>query len=87
MTYNTRERILQIGVYEKVKLTHKEHKLLICLSSNNVARYEDILQELSITMNDLRRLKQRLLNDTKYQLNIQTVKEKGYRLMSEVYFK
>lgn len=86
MTYNTKEKILQIGVYEKVKLTHKEHKLLICLSSNNTAKYEDILKELAISMNDLRRLKQRLMIDTKCELKIRTVKSTGYRLMSEIYF-
>lgn len=86
MTYNTKERILQIGVYEKVKLTYKEHKLLICLSSNNTAKYEDVLKELAISMNDLRRLKQRLIIDTKRELIIMTVKNSGYRLLSEVYF-
>lgn len=87
MTYNTKERILKIGVYESVKLTYKEHKLLICLSSNNTAKYEDILKELAISINDLRRLKQRLMIDTKRELKIRTVKGAGYQLMSEVYFK
>lgn len=86
MTYDTKNRILQIGVYEKVKLSYREDKLLICLSSNNMMKYEDIQKELSISMNELRRLKQRLLEDTKQQLEIKTVSGVGYRLVSEIYF-
>ncbi len=86
MVYDTKNRILQIGVYEKVKLSYREDKLLVCLSSNEVERYEDILKELGISMNELRRLKKRLLEDTKYELEIKTVSGVGYRLVSEVYF-
>lgn len=86
MTYDTKNKVLQIGVYEKVKLSYREDKLLICLSSNNMMKYEDIQKELSISMNELRRLKQRLLEDTKQQLEIKTVSGVGYRLVSEIYF-
>ena len=86
MTYNTKNKILQIGVYERVKLTYREHKLLICLSDNNVTKYEDIERELGISMNDLRRLKQRLLEDTKHQIDIRTVSGIGYKLKNEIYF-
>lgn len=86
MTYNTKSKILQIGKFEKVKLTHREHKLLICLSNSNIARYEDILRDLGISMNDLRRLKKRLLDDTGHQVEIKTLTGVGYKLISEIYF-
>ena len=87
MTYDTKNKILQIGVYEKVKLSYREDRLLICLSNNNIAKYEDILKELGMSMNELRRLKQRLLEDTRHQVKIKTVSGVGYKLEDEIYFK
>ena len=86
MTYDTKNRILQIGVREKVKLTYREDKLLICLSSNNMMKYEDIQKELGISINNLRQLKRRLLKNTKHQLEIKTISKTGYRLVNEIYF-
>ena len=86
MTYDTKNRILQIGVYEKIKLSYREDKLFICLSSNEMERYEDILKELGISINNLRQLKRRLLKDTKHQLEIKTISKMGYKLVNEVYF-
>ncbi len=86
MTYDTKNKILQIGVYEKVKLSYREDRLLICLSNNNIAKYEDILKELGMSMNELRRLKQRFLEDTRYQVKIKTVSGVGYKLEDEIYF-
>jgi len=84
MTYETRNKRLKIGVYEEIKLTDREDKLLMCLSNNDVARYEDIMKKLGISMNELRRLKKRLVEDT--VLNIKTINGVGYRLEDEIYF-
>lgn len=85
MTYDKENKTLQTGVYEKVKLTHREHELLIYLLINSTAKYEDVLKELGISINNLRRLKQRLVKDTK--ISIRTITGVGYRLENEIYFK
>lgn len=88
MTYDTKERILHLGVYEKVHLTKREHEFLIALSSGEMTEYEEIEKYLKINCNVvLRNIKKRLIKKTKYQLKIQTLCMFGYRLKNEIYFK
>lgn len=84
MTYNIKNRVLQVGVYEKVKLSKKEHKLLICLSSRNIATYEEMTEYLKVSKTNLMVLKLRLLRKTK--LKIKVISRVGYRLEDEIYF-
>ncbi len=86
MTYDTRNRILQIGVHEEVELTNLEHKLLICLSSGETMSYPEIKQYLKIDYN-LSRLRRNLEVKTGFELKIKNVYKSGYRLESEIYFK
>jgi hypothetical protein len=82
VTYNCKNRVLQTGVYEKVKLNPTENKLLICLSSCNCRSYQELeeyIQKTNISriVNNLRR---------KSGLRIITRKNFGTRLEDEIYF-
>lgn len=88
MTYDTKERILHLGVHEKVHLTNNEHKFLITLSSGEMTEYKEIKKYLKVNCVDvLRSIKKRLVKKTKHQLKIQTLCKYGYRLENEIYFK
>ncbi len=87
MTYDTKRRILCTGVYEEVKLTKLEHKLLICLSSGNMMTYEEMMNYLRISKNRLKILKSKLSLKTKFQLKINAFCNIGYKLKNEIYFK
>lgn len=84
MTYDTKDKILHIGVYEKVKLTNLENKLLICLSSGNVATYEDMTKYLKVSKCKLKQLKGRIMRKG---LRVETARGVGFKLADEVYFK
>lgn len=86
MTYDTGKRILHTGVYEEVKLTKLEHKLLICLSSGNLATYEEMANYLKNSKDSLRVLKNKLILKTKFQIEIVVIQGEGYRLDNEIYF-
>ena len=86
MTYDTKERILHIGVYKKVKLTELQHKLLICLSLGNATDYEEIEKYLEVSKEALSALKIRLMQKTNYELKIKTINCTGYRLDNELFF-
>lgn len=86
MTYDTKRRILCTGVYEEVKLTKLEHKLLICLSSGNLATYEEMANYLKNSKDSLRVLKNKLILKTKFQIEIVVIQGEGYRLDNEIYF-
>lgn len=91
MTYDTKNRILHTGVYEKVKLTKLQHKLLVCLSSGNAVSIKEIAEYShgvfdKYTDYAIRRTIFKLRVKTKKQLKIKTVNKFGYRLESEIYF-
>lgn len=86
MTYNTRKKVLWIGVREKVKLTKKEHRLLISLANNQITTYREIMKYLDIERPSLPRIKNNLERKTKFELRIQVVRGRGYILENEIYF-
>lgn len=83
IVYDTKCKILRNESGRVVKLTYREYKLLICLSSGKVERYEEILKELSISMNELERLRKRFIVDT--GLDVKELDD-GYKLEGEIYF-
>lgn len=87
MTYDTRNRILQIGVHEEVKLTNLEHKFLICLSSGDVVSYEEMTKYLKCGKGSLSILKARLERKTKFELQIKVCFGRGYEIINDIYFK
>lgn len=88
MTYDTGKRILYIGNVKRMKLSKMEHKLLICLSSGNVATFDEIQGSLMLKDSSyVRVLILRLIEKVEYYLTIRTVTGVGYRLDSEIYFK
>lgn len=84
MTYDTKSKILHTGVYEKVKLTKLEHKLLICLSSGNLATYEEMTRYLHTSVSGILKLRSRLAYK---QLNVNVVRGLGFRIDNEIYFR
>lgn len=82
MTYYTREKILKVGEYKKIKLNKTENKLLICLSSNNVISHKEIENYTKIINVS------RLITDFKRKtgLKIKTRIGNGYILEDEIYF-
>ena len=91
MLYDTKKHELWLGVREKVDLTNKENKLLICLASGNVATYEEMSRYLygvynACTKNCVMVHSNRLIAKCKGQLKIKTVREVGYRLENEIFF-
>lgn len=88
MTYDTRKRILYIRDDKEMRLSKLEHKLLICLSSGNVATFDEIQKSLMLKDTSyVRVLILRLIEKVEYYLTIRTVTGVGYRLDSEIYFK
>ncbi len=90
--YDTKNKVLQLGVFEKVKLTDIEDKILICLSSGNVRNHEEISKYVyqrydEHSDNTIRTHMSKLRRKTNHDLKIKTVQGSGYRLMSEIYFR
>lgn len=93
MTYNCESRILQTGVFEKTKLTIKESKILICLSSGKIATHDEISRYVyglnksdKYTKNATAVGMAGLRNKTKKELIITAINDIGYKLENEIYF-
>lgn len=88
MTYDTGKRTLYVRDNKEIKLSRLEHKLLICLSSGNVATFDEIQKRLTLhDSNYVRVLICRLIEKTEFYLTIRTIVGVGYRLDSNIYFK
>lgn len=88
MTYDTGKRILYVRDDKEIKLSKLEHKLLICLSSGNVAKFDEIQKSLMLNSSSyIRVLICRLIEKTDFYLTIRTIVGVGYRLDTEIYFK
>ncbi len=88
MTYDTGKRILYVRADTGIKLSKLEHKLLICLSSENLTSFDEIQKRLELKdANYVRVLIFRLIEKTEYYLTIRTIAGAGYRLDTEIYFK
>lgn len=86
MVYYAEERKLHIGVYERVYLTELEHKLLICLSNNELVTHNEIKKYLNIKYRPSKLIYQ-LIEKSNYELHIENVHGRGYYLKDELYFK
>ena len=87
MTYNLKEKTLHTGVREKFKLNQNEHFLLICLSSGDIATYNEMSEYLYLSEKRLHALRLRLIEKTKNNLKIKIVRGIGFILENEIYFK
>lgn len=92
MTYDTKNKVLYTGVREKINITGIEHKILICLSSGDLRKYEEISQYIYETSDKYTKKNisihvSILRNKTKKQLKITAVRGRGFRLDNEIYFK
>lgn len=88
MVYDTGKRILYIRDDKEIKLSKLEHKLLICLSSGNVATLEEI--QKTLFLNDVSYIKVvvfRLIEKSEFYLTIRTVRGVGYRLKTEMFYR
>lgn len=86
MTYDTQNRILYTGVYEKVKLSPTEHQLFMCLSTGKLVTYDEICDRLEISRNYFRNLKQRFMDKLEYNVKIKSVRDTGMILEDEIYY-
>lgn len=86
MTYNTRKKILYIGVHEKVKLNKSEHRLLICLSNEEATSYRDMEKYIDVEYTSLNSVRKRLTRKTKNELHIKVIRGYGFILENEIYF-
>lgn len=91
MTYDIKNRILYMGVKEKVKLSKNQSKILICLSSGNATTYEEICKYLYSTYDKYtKKIVVKHIHfirfKTKNQLKVKTIIGVGYILESEIYF-
>jgi len=83
MVYDTQNRILHIGIWEKIRVTEKEHKLMICLSCGDFVSYSEIgryTKALSAV-----KLVEEFREKTK--LNIEIKNDISVRLAEEIKFK
>lgn len=88
MVYDTGKRILYIRNGKEIKLSKLEHKLLICLSSGNVATFEEIQKSLGLKdVSYVRVVIFRLIEKVEYYLKIRTVTGVGYRLQTEIFYR
>lgn len=81
MTYDTRNRVLHTGVFEQVKISKIEERLLVCLTRNVAVSYEEINEYVKGT-NLSRTMKS--LNEK--GLKIERLRGYGLRLVDEIYF-
>lgn len=89
MTYDSKNKLLY-NWQRKIKLSYQEHKLLILLSNNTLAKYEEIVEYIYNDTfehkgNTLRALLKRFRDKT--NLNIITRRNLGYVMINEIYYK
>lgn len=84
--YDTKNRILHLSKSEEVKLSKKEHELLICLSNGNLVQYDEIYKMMNTSKAAFNPLKTRFLDKVDCFLNIKTIRNVGLILEDEIYF-
>lgn len=81
MVYDVKNRFLHTIYGDIVRLNKVEHKMLICLSDGNCAKYDDI--EKYVAKNNIGRIVHHLREKG---LNIQVKPKIGLILKDEIYF-
>lgn len=86
ITYNTKNRTLYFDDGAEIRLSKNEDKLLKCLTTDRVTRYEEIIKYLDISETAFRGLKTRFIEKVEYFLHIRKVRNVGLMLEDEINF-